>query len=289
MKRQSKRRGFGGERGFTLVELMIAVTIALFLSAGLLTLVQAMKAGASTQNGLSQLQDNERMAMTLIADVIQQAGYFPNPIVNQAATEFPVSVTPINFASQTSSFTYAGQALVGAGTFSNPPTTVSNSITVRYATAGTTVGPPPAPALPDNIINCSGNPSATPTTFTNTFGLVADPQVPGTYDLACLLQDSANPANDVTISLVGGVTQLQILYGVQSNPSVSNGSADCYLDAATVTASGYWPKVVSAKVTLWFVNPLYGTLAGQNQNPDTPPTIAFTRVVDVMNKTNSTP
>ena len=55
------------QRGFTLIELMIAVLIALFLSAGLLTLVQAMKATAGVQSGLSQLQDSERMAMTLIA------------------------------------------------------------------------------------------------------------------------------------------------------------------------------------------------------------------------------
>jgi type IV pilus assembly protein PilW len=279
---------YRSERGFTLVELMIAVVIALFLSAGLLTLVQAMKAGSSTQNGLSQLQDSERMAMTLIADVIQQAGYFPNPLANQAATEFPTSAAPVSFAGQSWSFTYAGQALVGAGNFADPapPAGPSNSITVRYATAGTAVAPP---AIPDNIINCSGNPSATPTTFTNTFALVPDPDVPGTYDLACYLQDSANPGNDVTVNLVSGVTQLQILYGVQTNTSVSNGSADCYLDAATVTADGYWPKVVSAKVTLSFVNPLYGTLAGQNENPGTPQTIAFTRVIDVMNKTNSTP
>jgi len=283
-----RRRATLRQGGFTLVELLIAVVIALFLSAGLLTLVQAMKAGASTQNGLSQLQDNERMAMTLISDVVQQAGYFPNPMVNQAATEFPTSAAPVSFAGQTWSFTFPGQALVGAGAFADPapPAGPSNSLTVRYATAGTVVLPP---ALPDNIINCTGNTSAVPTTFTNTFSLVADADVPGTYDLVCSLQDSANPGNDAVVSLVSGVTQLQVLYGVQSNTSVSNGSADCYLDAAGVNAGSYWQNVVSVKVTLTFVNPLWGTLAGQNENPGTPPTIAFTRVIDVMNKTNSSP
>ena len=43
--------------------------------------------------------------------------------------------------------------------------------------------------------------------------------------------------------------------------------------------------MISVKVTLTFVNPLYGNLAGQNTNADTPQTIAFTRVIDIMNKT----
>ena len=50
--------------------------------------------------------------------------------------------------------------------------------------------------------------------------------------------------------------------------------------------AGY--PVVDVKVTLTFVNPLYGNLAGQNMNADTPQTIQFTRVIDVMNKTGVT-
>ena len=74
------------QSGFTLVELMIAVTIALFLVGGLVTLVDGMKRAALSQDGMSQLQDNERMAATLMSDVIQSAGYFPNPTVNTAAS-----------------------------------------------------------------------------------------------------------------------------------------------------------------------------------------------------------
>ena len=62
------------QRGFTLIELMIALLIALFLIGGLLTLVQAMKSTSISQSGMSQLQDNERMAMTLMTDVIQSTG-----------------------------------------------------------------------------------------------------------------------------------------------------------------------------------------------------------------------
>ena len=117
-------------RGFTLVELMIALLIGLFLIGGL-------KRTNTTQSGLSQLQDNERVTMTLITDVVQSTGYFPNPLVNSAASEFLVAAP----------FTIAGEALVGSGNWGDPAP--GNTITVRYATAGG-----------DGVINCSGATSA---------------------------------------------------------------------------------------------------------------------------------
>src|ERR1700760_2829763 len=93
------------QSGFTLVELMIAMTIALFLAGGLVTLVDGMKRAALSQDGISQLQDNERMAATLMSDVIQSAGYFPSPTINTAASVLPV----------TGPFTFAGQSIIGTG------------------------------------------------------------------------------------------------------------------------------------------------------------------------------
>ena len=69
-------------RGFTLVEILIALVIGLFLMGALLTIVQANRTAFGNQNQLAQLQDSERMAMTMMADVIQSAGYFPQPWVN---------------------------------------------------------------------------------------------------------------------------------------------------------------------------------------------------------------
>lgn len=235
------------QRGFTLVELMVSILIGLFLVGGLLTLVQAMKRTSVSQSGLSQLQDNERMAMQLMTDVIQSTGYFITPLSNTAATSFPV----------TGSFTYAGQALYG--------TTVggSDQISVRYMTTGS-----------DNIINCSGNTYTTGSaTFINTFSVNT-----ATDTLQCTL--TTNGGTATTVPLISGITNLSILYGVQTNTSVSTYSVDCYLTAANVTS---WQSVKSVKVSITFVNPMYGNLAGQTTN--TPQTITFTRVIDVMNNT----
>jgi type IV pilus assembly protein PilW len=242
-------------RGFTLVELMIAILIGLFLVGGLLTLVQALKSTMGSQTAMSELQDSERVAMSLMSDVIQSAGYFPNPQVIQAANAFPIVVP----------YTFAGQSVIGAGGYFD--VIPDQTITVRYATSGT-----------DGMINCTGNVSLVAMTFVNEFSLQADPSIPGTYDLMCTM-NGGNP-----VPLVSGITNLQIYYGVQTNPAVSNNSADTYLDAATVTADNYWANVISVKVKITFVNPMYGNLAGQTRT-NMPQFIPFERVIAVMNKT----
>jgi type IV pilus assembly protein PilW len=251
------------DRGFTLVELMVTVTIGLFLVAGLLTLVQAMKRTSTMQSGMSQLQDNERMTTTLMTDVIQSGGYFPSPLVNSATSEFPI----------TGSFTAAGQAIVGSGLYG--AAAPGDSITVRYATAGG-----------DGVINCSGGTSAVAATFTNQFSVDAF------GNLNCVLTVTASTVTTSTIQLitgqsvngvlVNGVTNMQIYYGVQTNTAAGNNSVDTYLDATAVTSGNYWANVISVKITLTFINPLSG------QPGQTSTTIPFTRVVDVMQKTGVT-
>jgi type IV pilus assembly protein PilW len=236
--------------GFTLVELMVALLIGLFLTGGILTLVGAMKRTSTSQTGLSQLQDNERIAMSLIADIIQSAGYYPNPVANTPATFFLTTTTPQVFAS--------GQAIMGSGA-----SNANDTISVRYTTAGA-----------DGVIDCMGNTSATQKTYTNT--LSVDPSS-GTLQCVLLIGTTAQPA----VQLISGVTNLQIFYGVQANPNVSNNSVDTYLDAPAVNAGGYWGKVLSVKVKLSFVHPL----AGQPGQPAAGTTIDFTRVITLMNKT----
>jgi type IV pilus assembly protein PilW len=183
-----------------------------------------MKRATLSQSGLSQLQENERMAMTLMTDVIQSTGYFINPLANTAVSSFPV----------TGAFTAAGQTIVGFG--SHGAAAPGNTITVRYMTSGT-----------DNVINCTGNTSSVgAATFINTFSIDA-----ASGNLQCQL--IVNGGAPTTVPLISGLQNMQIYYGVQTNTSVSNNSVDAYLDATAVTN---WSAVKSVKVTLTFVNPL---------------------------------
>ncbi len=253
LRPQSRRTA----RGFTFVELMVAIALGLFLIGGLLTLVQAMRRTNTNQSGLSQLQDNERMAMQLITDVVQSTGYFTDPVHNTAASMFPVA------AYGTANFTFPGQALVGTGTFGNP----GHVITTRFWTAGAN-----PPGL-DNVINCTGNPSATAASFVNQISITNN------Y-LTCTLW--VNNAQPVSVALVPGITDMQILYGVLTGNGTTTNSVDTYLDAATVAAFNYWNQVKSVQVTLKFVNPLFGQ-PGQTQQ-----FVFFTRTIAVMSKTGIT-
>ncbi|MFZ0007853.1 MAG: prepilin-type N-terminal cleavage/methylation domain-containing protein, partial [Steroidobacteraceae bacterium] len=59
----------GAQRGFTLVELMITVAIAVFLLFGLFSIVQNVRVTYSNQQLVAQLEDAQRLAMIMITDV----------------------------------------------------------------------------------------------------------------------------------------------------------------------------------------------------------------------------
>lgn len=220
----SGRRG----RGFTLIEMMISLTIGVFLLGALLTVVQTNRTVFGDQNKLARLQDSERMAVTMISDVIQSAGYFPDPTVNTMTTAL-TAVAP--FA--------VGQSLYG--TYSAGPP--GDQVSVRYMTAGG-----------DGILNCSGqsNPTGGPNTlYVNSFQVLNG-------ELVCTM-------NGTQYNLVSGVTNLTILYGVKTNAAAAGNSVDTYMNATQVNAAGLWNSVISALVQLTFTNPMY--VANQGQQP----------------------
>jgi type IV pilus assembly protein PilW len=242
------------QRGFTLLEIMIALTIGLFLMTALVTIVQSNKAVFGSQNQLEQMQDGQRMAMSLMADVIQSASYFPDPTVNTLGNTLQASGSFAN-----------SQGITGV--FNAPAPISGDTVSVRFMTAGG-----------DGILNCSGtsNPVGGPKTlYANLFKVVTG--VPS-GQLICTMTTTAG-STDYT--LVSGVTNLSVLYGV--NTSGANNSVDTYMNATQVTGGGNWQNVISVLIKLTFLNPLY-TGAGQGQ----PQFITVQRVVDLMNHTGPT-
>jgi type IV pilus assembly protein PilW len=217
------------ERGFTLVEILIALLIGLFLAGALITIVQTNRTVFGNQNKLAQLQDGERMALTMMTDVIQSAGYFPNPTQNTLDTSLPI-VAP---------FVATGQSVYGIYS-ATPP---GDQIFIRYMTAGG-----------DGILNCSGqsNPTAGPNTlYVNTFQVLNN-------QLICTM-------NGTQYNLVNGITNLSVLYGVKANAGAPGNAVDTYMNAAQVTAANLWGSVISALVQLTFANPLYTGNTAQPQ------------------------
>jgi type IV pilus assembly protein PilW len=252
--RHPRFRALHNDRGFTLVEIMIALLIGIFLMGALITIVQANRTAFGNQNQLAQLQDSERMAMTMMTDVIQSAGYFPDP-TNNTLTGSLTAAAP--FA--------AGESINGAA---------GDQISVRYMTAGG-----------DGILNCSGQSNPNPVgganiLYVNTFQVLT-PAGSTTSQLVCNLYNGAN--NTTTqYNLVNGVTQLAILYGVKASATAAGNNVDTYMTASQVTAAGLWGSVISALVQLKFTNPMY--VASQATDAVNQPTVSLQRVIGVMNK-----
>jgi type IV pilus assembly protein PilW len=255
------------EAGFTLVELSVAMVIALFLLAGLFTIEQSTRQTSSQQTLLAQLQDNERLAMTIMTDVIQAGGYFADPTQNTSSTLPSVSVA---------FFPNPGLGIYGTTTAGKP-----DSIYVQYMSEGPNT---------DNMIRCDGQqtaavaPGSPGIAYINQFSV--DPvkkQLLCTVstNIASTVAQLTNPPvvlvdGTANQGVINGVENLQILYGVATTGTNGN-SVDTYMTAAQVPASK-WPDVSSVKVTLTFTNPLFGQ-PGQTQ-----PTVAFERVIGIMSK-----
>jgi type IV pilus assembly protein PilW len=263
-----KRHNRARQHGFTLVELMIAILIGLFLTGGLLTLTGAMKRTGAVQTGLDLLHDNQRLASIIMTDVVQSAGYFPLTTLN-------VGTQTVGGALPAIGTTWAlGQSI--SGTDAGGATTPNDTLSVRYLTAGN-----------DGVLNCAGGTSATAATWIATF------QLDGNGNLQCLMTVNgtvaAAPINIVvpaTTTNLGGVKYMSILYGVQSSTGSGFTSVDTYLTATQLNAApALWNKVYSVQASLYYSNPLFGQ---PGQTASTQQYIIVTRVIALMNKAGVT-
>lgn len=215
------------QRGYSLIEVAVAMAVALFLLGGMFTILQTTRNASGNQTLLAQLQEQERIAMTMMTDVIQQAGYYPG-----AQTLTPANALPLSPA-----FATAGQSVFG-GTDA-----YGDYVTIRYEGDST-----------NNVLDCRGSPIANGTIEEMQFHvkpLNANANAPRT--LWC----SVN-GNDVP--LVPNVQSLTISYGIDSS---GTRSVNAYLPASQMAA--YWTNVYSVKLNVSFTNPLFGQPGQRNQ------------------------
>ncbi len=251
--------------GLTLIEMMVTIAIAMFLLAGVGYMLQNTRSAYTSQNQLQQLQDAERLSMSLIADVVESTGYFPDPTQNTIDSAFPAvaAAPPILALAQEQAIT---GTLAGSGAAGVP----GDALTVRYVTRSG-----------DGILNCLGSSNTTGAnvTYTNTFSL-STPLANGTSNLQCVLSDSNG--NTSTQPLVAGLTNMQIWYGVKRNFTTTDNNVDTYLRAnemqnPNAQGNNDWQDVTAVRIVLTFQNPL----AEPNAKDQT---INFERVIAVMNR-----
>ena len=239
-------------RGFNIVELMVAMAVSVFLLLGLFTVLQNTHKTSDNERVLAQLQDDERIAMTLFTNVIESAGYYSNALT----TGSMVSAFPV-----VGSFANAGQVVFG-GTNAQ-----GDTVSLRYQ----------ADAADAAVMTCQGTTLSGPTPHTSTFSLDAN------GNLQCSI-DGAAP-----VTLISGVTALAVRYGVGSGITLPNsaGTPDAYLTAADVNAVPVrWTNVYTIKITLTFKNPLVtATGALQAGQSATAKSMTFSRIISIKSRT----
>jgi type IV pilus assembly protein PilW len=244
------RRPVPMQRGFTLVELMVTVAIALFLLMGLITITQNVRTANVNQQKLAQLQDEQRFAMTVITDAIQAGGYIADPVSMDASANFGA----VNGFS-------AGVAFLGTHTVGALDNVAQDTISTRFYTS-----PGHGPVL------CNGADTSAPAAGVSVYHYVTFSLAAGGV-LQCQLDGGA------PIQLVNGVQAMAIYYGInRQNPNVDY-NIDTYAtwDFLNPPPAQDYFTISSVRVVLTFTNPM----AGQANQPAT---ITTERVIEVMGR-----
>ena len=242
------------QAGFTIVEMMVAMAISFVVMLGFAVTFVNIKGTFLAQDKVAQLQDNERLAMSIITASAQESGYFPFPTGSVGASQI-VATTDTTY----------GNMAAGNAVFGN---TVGGSDTLSLAFAA---------SADDGLITCQGHTitaadiAGVPTPANNSVGVRHIFYVDTTAKtLNCIVKIN----NNTTASYGGGTTQplvtnvasMALAYGVDGGA----GSVTGYWPASGVTD---WTKVKTVRMTLNFVNP-----------NDTTSTIPWVQTINLLNR-----
>jgi len=227
------------QNGFSLIELMVAVLIGLFLTLGLSQIFLSMYSTSKSENVLSQYQSNQRQAIVALTNSVQLAGYYPatSTITTIGPNTSALPATTNSSPGDGSQFT-AGAGIVGTTGSGTPE---QDTLNIQYQSSGS-----------DNVYNCQGGLVTSATTVIDSFSINA-----ANNQLIC----TVTVAGTTTASLVlaNNVHSMTILYGVDTTGGSTTpppaDTTNTYMNAKTVTADGYWLYVRSVQITLNFCTP----------------------------------
>lgn len=198
-------------RGFTLVELMVAMTIGLLIG---LVVFAAYSSGLNTQRAqtdLTRLEESARFGFDLVSRAVRRAGFrnvltvYPAAYVGQTAKQFCAS-GPVGSAF--SATNDAATVDLGGGVTANVLNN-SDTITVRYYGQDNAAHT----AADGVVLDCLGNAVRRGTLVQDTIYVAADPTNDNEPTLFCSTDNPAIPVGAPrNLALVPGVETLQMLY-----------------------------------------------------------------------------
>ena len=240
------------QRGFSILELMVALLIGMLITGTMIVNYAGLRRTFGLHDGMAQLQDSQRLILTLMSTTLQQAGYYANPLIDTRVSALPAGTSAVWAGSASPSAMGAGQAVVGIGDGTGTGA-ASDGIAVRFQAASG-----------DGLMDCLGRihpgGSAPPAVWINTY------QVNGQNELTC----SVNGGTPV--ALAANVRRMRIEYGVDLD---GNGRSDSYLPASVVTAAGRWDAVHGVRLGFQLLDPA--------ATPPTPVPTMLLQLVDLKN------
>ncbi|PIE83389.1 MAG: hypothetical protein CSA09_00475 [Candidatus Contendobacter odensis] len=237
--------GYQRQAGFTLIEIMIGLVLGLLLLNAVIQVFLSTQQSARIQQSASRMQEDGRIAMTILNRYIRLAGYQSYPW-NKADTGWNPALNERGFAAVAPWL--EGQVILGTdGSGANP-----DSIRIRYqgsndpaiATCLGAAIPPVNPATPnipgiaDIILDLSA------------------PAPDGARSLSCRVAVNGG-AFTARAPMVGGLENMQITYGlsqgaggVDSIGRLTGGANLTYVTANNVAANGGWDRVIAVRIEL---------------------------------------
>jgi type IV pilus assembly protein PilW len=307
------RRRLIRQPGFTLIEMMLALLLSLFLMGGILQVFEHSKKTYRTQEALSRLQENGRFAMEFLTRDLRMAGFMG--CSNQAALTNTLK-TPGNFfyrfdkaiegfeASSASAWTpvlptgnpaafptpLAGSDIISLRRVADQSFTVtahlaatdnlkldslastqnlksagflkadgSNNCTLAAVSDCSSAAIFQVTGITGTTLSHATNGSCTPQNITTDLGKpYVNGQIWPVNTISYYLKK--NPGKQPSLyqkidannaeELVEGIEKMQILYGVDTNPS-PDATPNYYVNAAMVTD---WNKVRSVRISLLVIS-----------------------------------
>jgi type IV pilus assembly protein PilW len=226
--------------GFTLLELLVAMSLGIFLMAGLIQVLLSNREVFRVQENSSRMQEDGRFATVVLNNAVSLTGYREDASLTMAS-QFPSYTTLANPPAQTflaAEVVNGTDNDVGGGDNIKDGT---DAIAIRYRSEGT-------------VRDCLGIVVANGLMSVNRFYVDDD-------DTLNCRSDVYNPSTGVAVRtatqpLIDNVEDMQIRYGMSTGDVFHDVAAECYLDASVAIGNGAdctslnFAQVVSARISL---------------------------------------
>lgn len=229
------------QRGLTLIEVMVGVTLSLLLLIAMTTLLVKNRDTSRTQTTLQRYQEDIRMASIMLGITVRNAGGYGARLFkvgtdfkdidgNTLSTDEVSDLAGEMIASE--GVMFDGQPIISSPiTNTSAAATLPHSLTVRYKSRG-------------ELLDCQGGTIGTATTAcvaANTYTITSKA-------LTCSVSTTcgAAVATKAAQTLVDNIESMAVRYGVDTN---LDGSVDQYVWPSEVGAAG-WDTVSVVQISL---------------------------------------